>query len=197
MLTRVLPHEFYRSVCVVALLISAACVTIRVAGPEVTTVYLVRHGEKSTADVNDPNPTLTPAGRARAGALAVKLANAGVTHIISTQWMRTRETAQPLASLLGLTTEIVPSTVSGFADSTAAAVRRHRGETILVVGHSNTIASVIAALGGPRVPDLCDSEHSNLFVMKITKSPGPSLVREHYGTMDPAPDSACIAMRAK
>ena len=192
MLTRVIPHEFYRKLCVVALLFSAACLTTRPAGPEVTTVYLVRHGEKSTDIPNDPDPALTPAGRARAEALAAKLASAGVTHIISTQWTRTRETAQPLASRLGLTTQIVPTTVKGFADSTAAAVLRHRGKTILVVGHSNTIASVIAALGGPRLPDLCDSEHSNLFVMKITKSPGPSLVREHYGATDPPPDSACL-----
>lgn len=197
MLRPAITHEFYRKLCIVALLFSAACVTTQLAGPEVTTVYLVRHGEKSTADANDPNPTLTPAGRARAGALAVKLANAGVTHIISTQWTRTRETAQPLASLLGLTTEIVPTTGSDFATRTAAAVLRHRGATILVVGHSNTIASVITALGGPHLPDLCDSEHSNLFVMKITKSPGPSLVREHYGATDPAPDSTCIAMRAR
>ena len=195
MLRRVITHEFYRKICVVALLFSVACLTTRPAGPEVTTVYLVRHGEKSTEVANDPDPALTPAGRARAEALAAKLASAGVTHIISTQWTRTRETAQPLASRLGLTTQIVPTTVKGFADSTAAAVLRHRGKTILVVGHSNTIASVINALGGPRLPDLCDSEHSNLFVMKITKAPGPTLIREHYGTPDPAPDSACLKQR--
>ncbi len=197
MLTRAITHEFYRKLCVAALLFGAACVTTRPAGPEVTTVYLVRHGEKSTADANQSNPALTPAGHARAEALAAKLGNAGVTNIISTQWTRTRETAQPLASRLGLTTEIVPTTAPGFADRTAAAVLRHQGGTILVVGHSNTIAPVIAALGGPRLPDLCDSEHSNLFVMKITKSPGPTVVREHYGATDPAPDSACIAMRAR
>jgi broad specificity phosphatase PhoE len=192
MLIHAITHEFYRKLSVVALLFSAACVTTRQTDPDVTTVYLVRHGEKATAVPSDPNPALTPAGRARAEALTAKLANAGVTHIISTQWTRTRETAQPLASRLGLHMEIVPTTVSGFADSTAAAVLRHRGKTILVVGHSNTIASVIAALGGPRLPDLCDSEHSNLFVMRITKSPGPSVVREHYGATDPAPDSACL-----
>jgi broad specificity phosphatase PhoE len=192
MLRPAITHEFYRKLCTVALLFSAACVTTRPAGPEVTTVYLVRDGEKSAADANDPNPTLTAGGRARAEALAAKLRSAGVTHIISTQWTRTRETAEPLASQLGLTTEIVPTTDSDFANRTAAAVLRHRGATILVVGHSNTIASVIAALGGPQLPDLCDSEHSNLFVMKITKSPGPSLVREHYGATDPAPDSACL-----
>lgn len=193
MLKCAITHEFYRKVCIAALLFSAACVTTRQTDPAVTTVYLVRHGEKSTVVANDPNPVLTPAGRARAEALAAKLANAGVTHIISSQWTRTRETAQPLASRLGLTTEIVPTTGSALADRTAAAVLRRRGETVLVVGHSNTIASVIAALGGPRLPDLCDSEHSNLFVMRITKSPGPTIVREHYGATDPAPDSVCLA----
>ena len=197
MLRHATTPEFYRKLCIVALLFGAGCVTTKPAGPEVTTVYLVRHGEKSSADPNNPNPALTPAGRARAEALAAKLRSAGVTHIISTQWTRTRETAEPLASQLGLTTEIVPTTDSDFVNRTAAAVLRHRGATILVVGHSNTIAPVITALGGPRLPDLCDSEHSHLFVMKITKSPGPSLVREHYGATDPAPDSACIAMRAK
>jgi broad specificity phosphatase PhoE len=157
----------------------------------------VRHGEKSLAVANDPDPVLTTAGKARAAALAVTLANRGVTNIISTQWTRTRETARPLAELLGLTPEIVPSGGSAFADSTAAAVLRHKGGTILVVGHSNTIAPVIAALRGPRLPDLCDSEHSNLFVMRIGASDGPVLIREHYGAPDPAPDSACVALRAK
>jgi broad specificity phosphatase PhoE len=197
MLCHALTAEFYRKLRIVALLFVAACVTVRETAPGLTTVYLVRHGEKSTAVANDPDPVLTDAGHARAEALAAKLANVGITNIISTQWTRTRETARPLALRLGLTTEIVPTGGSAFADSTAAAVLRHRGRTILVVGHSNTIASVIAALGGPRLPDLCDNEHSNLFVMRITKSQVPMIVREHYGIPDPAPDSACIAMRAR
>lgn len=195
MLRRASTPEFYRKLCIVALLFVAGCAT-RQTVPDLTTVYLVRHGEKSTAVANDPNPALTAAGRARAEALAARLGNAGVTSIISTQWTRTRETAQPLASRLGLTTEIVPTGGSAFADSTAAAVLRHRGGTVVVVGHSNTIASVITALGGPRLPDICDSEHSSLFVMRTTKSAAPMIVREHYGSADPAPDSACTAMRA-
>jgi phosphohistidine phosphatase SixA len=197
MLRRAITHEFYRKLCIVALLFVAGCATAGKSASEVTTIYLVRHAEKSTAVANDPDPVLTSAGRARANALAVRLANAGITNVISTQWIRTRETAGPLAFLLGLAIEIVPTGGSAFADSTAAAVRRHRGGTILVVGHSNTIAPVIAALGGPRLPDLCDSEHSNLFVMRLMRSQSPTLARYHYGTTDPAPDSACTAMRAR
>lgn len=195
MLIRAITPEFYRKLAIVALLLNAACATTREPVPELTTIYLVRHGEKSTVVASDPDPVLTTAGRARAMALAVRLANAGITHVISTQWTRTRETARPLATALGLTTEIIPTGGSGFADSTAAGVFRHRGGTILVVGHSNTIGSVVAALGGPRLPDLCDSEHSYLFVMRLTKAPVPMIVREHYGAADPAPDSACLARR--
>jgi phosphohistidine phosphatase SixA len=197
MMRRSLTVEFYGKLRIVALLFIAGCATPRHPASEVTTVYLVRHGEKSTAVANDPDPVLTSAGRARANALAIRLANAGITNVISTQWTRTRETAGPLASVLGLPVEIVPTGGPAFADSTAAAVRHHRGGTILVVGHSNTIASVIATLGGPRLPDLCDSEHSNLFVMRLMRSQAPTLARYHYGATDPAPDSACVAMRAR
>lgn len=64
MLGRAITHEFYRKLSVVALLFSAACVTTRETDPGVTAVYLVRHGEKSTAVANDPDPTPTPVGRA-------------------------------------------------------------------------------------------------------------------------------------
>jgi phosphohistidine phosphatase SixA len=184
-------------VCIAALAIITGCATARPATPAVTTVYLVRHGEKSLENPADPDPALTSAGRARAAALAVLLANTGVTNVISTQWRRTLDTARPLATVLGLTTEIVPSGGPAFADSTAAAILRHRGGTILVVGHSNSLAAVIGVLGGPRFPDLCDSEYSTMFVMRIFASPPPSLVRQHYGTADPAPDSACTAMRGR
>lgn len=197
MMRRSISAEFYGKVRVAALLVIAGCATAPQTVPVVTTVYLVRHGEKSTAVANDPDPALTPAGHARAEALAERLANRGVTNIISTQWTRTRETARPLAVRLGLTPEIVASGGSAFADSTAAAVLRHPGATLLVVGHSNTIASVIAALRGPRLPDLCDSEHSNLFVMRIVGTEVPMLIRAHYGAPDPPADSACLVMRAR
>lgn len=182
--------------CIATLVVIAACATARPAVPALTTVYLVRHGEKSLENPKDPDPMLTSAGQARAAALAAMLANSGVTNVISTQWKRTLETARPLATVLGLTTEIVPSGGPAFADSTAAAIMRHRGGTIVVVGHSNSLAAVIKALGGPRFPDLCDSEYSTIFIVRILRSPPPSVIRQHYGAKDPTPDSACIAMRS-
>src|SRR5690348_2764504 len=71
------------------------------------TVILVRHGEKATDDPRDPS--LSPAGEARARALAAMLAKAGVTHLFATQYRRTQATISPLASATGLTPTLLPA----------------------------------------------------------------------------------------
>ena len=154
-------------------------------------VLLVRHAEKAAEPAGDPS--LTPAGVTRSQALAAALRDAGVTSIITTQLRRTSETAQPLAKTLGLTPEVVPTNPGGLeahVEAVAAAVRRHAGGVVLVVGHSNTIPAIIAALGGPRLPDICDPIHANLFVLQL--GPGEAhLVRSLYGAADPDPGPDC------
>lgn len=126
-------------------------------------VFLVRHAERVW---EGEDPPLTPEGAARARALAAALRDAGVTAIITTQWRRTRDTAAPLAQLINLTPEIIP-VYEGKAreniEAVAAAVRRHHDETVLVVGHI-TVTGVIAALGGPTLPTICENVFSDLFL---------------------------------
>ena len=145
-------------------------------------VILVRHAEKSAEPGNDP--PLSAAGAARAEALAVALRDAGVTAVITTQLRRTRETAQPVAASRNIVPQVIPAGgAAAHAEAVAAAVKRHGEGTVLVVGHSNTVPAIIAALGGPRLPDLCESAYSNLF----TLVPGPGdarLVRARYGPAD-------------
>jgi broad specificity phosphatase PhoE len=155
-------------------------------------VILVRHAEKAATPADDPD--LTAAGAQRAADLASALAGAQVGSIVTTQFRRTRATAAPLAQAIGRDPIIVAATpdTPAHAAAVAAAVRaRPPGEVVLVVGHSNTIPAIIAALGGPRLPDLCDGQYATLFVVGLTSS-GPSrLVRATYGAAD-APDSgAC------
>ena len=195
-------RQSYLKLSIAALAIITGCATAQQsapappAGPEVTTVYLVRHAEKSTMVPTDPDPDITSAGKRRADDLATRLGAAGVTAIIATQFKRTQETAQPLATQLGIAPEIILAGTKDHPDSVAAAVLRHRGGKILVVGHSNTLPGIIAALGGPRLPNLCDAEYSNLFVMYIPASGRVELTRQHYGARDPAPDQACQEMQA-
>jgi broad specificity phosphatase PhoE len=148
-------------------------------------VILVRHAERDTAPPRDP--VITAAGRARADALRAALANAGVTSV----FQRTRLTAGPLLDSLKLTPIVVEaaSPVSSHAEAVAAAVRaRPAGEVVLVVGHSNTIPAIVAALGGPRLADLCDTEYSKLFMLQYGRAGSPRLVVANYGAADP-PDS--------
>lgn len=196
-------RQSYLKLSIAALAIVTGCATAHQpsadppAGPGVTTVYLVRHAEKSTAVPTDPDPDITNAGKQRAKALATRFGASGVTGIIVTQFKRTLETAQPLASAIGVAPEMIPAGAKDHADSVAAAVLRHRGGKILVVGHSNTIAPIIVALGGPHMPNLCDSQYSELFVMYIPVSGRVELTRQHYGARDPAPDQACQEMQAR
>jgi phosphohistidine phosphatase SixA len=195
-------RQCYLKTSIVALAIVSACAsaqkpTLDPPPPGTTTVYVVRHGEKSTMDPNDPDPHLTDAGRRRAQALASRLGTSGITEIIVSQFKRSQETALPLASALRIDPELIPAGTQGSSDSVAAEVRRHPGGKILIVGHSNTIPGIIQALGGPRLPNLCDSEYSNLFVLYLPPSGKAELTRQHYGARNPAPDQACQEMQAR
>ena len=57
-------------------------------------VIVVRHAEKAD---QTPDTALSPKGRARAKALADLLRDAGVTHIVTSEYRRSQETAAPLA----------------------------------------------------------------------------------------------------
>jgi broad specificity phosphatase PhoE len=122
--------------------------------------------------------------------LADRLGRAGVTRIIVTDLKRTQQTAAPLAARLGITPEIIATTVPGHSDSVAATVLHHRGESILVVGHSVTVPAIIEALGGPKFPTICDSQYSDLFVVHISDAGATRVEHLHYGPAD-ALNAAC------
>ena len=160
-----------------------------------TVVILARHAEKVVPNPPDGDPELTAVGQTRAQALAEALSATGIDAVITTQWKRTRFTAQPLAEREGLTPEVVSTSgAQAHPDAVADAVRRHAGHTVLVVGHSNTVPAIIAALGGPRLPDICDSQHANLFVLVLGPGKEPALIRSRYGAPDPAPGPECAPM---
>jgi broad specificity phosphatase PhoE len=163
-----------------------------VAAAQASTVILVRHAEKAARPADDP--PLTNDGQARAKDLAAAVADAHVSTVIATQFIRTQATAKPVADAAGKTTIVVPATADpkAHADSVAAKVRAApAGSAVLVVGHSNTIPLIIAALGGPKIPDLCDGEYANMFVMQMAGSGAPRLVRAKYGISDPMGSEKC------
>ncbi len=160
--------------------------------PGSTTVYLVRHAEK--VDLRALDPSISTQGRERAKALASRLGAAGVAAILTSQFKRTQETAEPLATTIGVTPEVVPAGRVGDTDSAVAAVYRHRGKKVLVVGHSKTLPPIIHALGGPKLADICESQYSNLFIVYLPPSGPPQMVRQTYGKGDPPPEPGCSSM---
>ena len=157
----------------------------------VTTVILVRHAERAGDAASDP--VLSPAGDVRAQALAHALAFTRLTGIVTTQARRTQLTAAPTAQAAHLTPVVVPTGTPAHPRAVADTVRsRFAGGTVLVVGHSNTVAGIVRALGGPQLPDLCDTEFATLFVLTLRAGAEPSLVRSRYGPEDPPPGAACL-----
>jgi broad specificity phosphatase PhoE len=120
----------------------------------------------------------------------------GVSVIITTQLQRTRQTAAPLAEAQGITPVAVntQSDVARHATDVASAVRQHAGKTVLVVGHSNTVPAIVAALGGPKFPDLCEPEYDALITMVLDAEGGVRTVRARFGAATPV-DTACASMR--
>jgi broad specificity phosphatase PhoE len=73
------------------------------------TLYVVRHahaGSRSAWDGPDSRRPLSKKGRKQAAALAAVLAEAGITHLLSSPAARCTETLDPVADLLAL--EVIP-----------------------------------------------------------------------------------------
>jgi len=177
----------------------SAILEARSQAESTTLVVLVRHAERAPDPGDDP--PISEIGKARARALAETLTPANVGAVVTTSRRRTTETAQPLLDARGLVPEIV-SVDSGLAAQVAnvtAAVRRHRGAVVLVVGHSNTVPAIVHALGGPPLSDLCDTSFSTMFVMELPGDAAsgteraPRLIRTHYGAPDPPGADDCVA----
>lgn len=155
-------------------------------------VVLVRHAEAGGEPENDP--PLTDRGLARAAALAQALEDAAIAAVVVSPLARTRLTAEPLSERLGHA-PIVAGIGGGLEEHVAAVAQavheQTDGAAVLVVGHSNTIPRIIAALGGPELRDLCHWEFSRLFVLVVGGTRSGRLVTASYGEPDEARDDGC------
>ena len=166
----------------------AAALLLSVLAPaalaQTTVVILVRHGEREDAS---QDPGLSTAGQARASALVDVVKDAGVTAIYHTQYRRTRDTAAPVAAALHIEmTEIGPKQGEAAAAHAAAVAAdillKHAGSTVLVVGHSNTVPLIAAALGVKDPPAIAETEYSRVYtVVKQDGQPG-RLIVSRYGS---------------
>lgn len=148
------------------------------AAKEPTTVILVRHAEKAGPSGDVP---LSDAGIARGQELARVLADANVRAIYVTQFVRTQQTAVAIAKATGLT-PVVVTVNADYAKAIAAQVAEHAGETLLVVGHTNTIPDVMRQLGIADAPSIAETEFDDLFIVTLTDG-AAKLTRLRYGAV--------------
>lgn len=144
-----------------------------------TTILLVRHADRQgSADA------LSPAGTARAQDLARVLEKSGISAIYTSEAARTQQTAAPTASVLGITPTAVSS--ADVAGLVAAIRGSHAGQTVLVVGHSNTVPQIIAEFGGPAVA-IGETEYDNFFLLTLCRCRWQSvkLTNLQYGAASP------------
>lgn len=140
----------------------------------------MRHAEKDLTAKKDP--PLTPAGEARAKALAEHLAEIEVLTVHSTDTLRTRSTGAPTARAKQLQLQIYDG------GKPAEMLQALKGEpgVHLVVGHSNTVPSLVEAVGGEPGPTIDEWVEFDRLVSVVIDGEKPvTTKRSRYGGKNP------------
>jgi phosphohistidine phosphatase SixA len=146
-----------------------------------TTVIVIRHAEKQLGSIADP--PLTAAGEARAELLGQMFGDAKapghIDAIYVSPALRNRQTAAPLAAQLGIEEAVAP------ADDPRALARRalheHHGDRVLIVGNSDTIPEIVAALSGnPHIPEIGAQEYGTMYIVTVPRIGHANLLRLNY-----------------
>lgn len=183
--TRLQRRPFLMPIWLMALTALATLVVLLDAGwlwftADSTVVVVVRHAEKIVGAGEDP--PLSEAGEARAALLARMFGDAQragrIDAIYAQPDQRSRLTAAPLAARLGLTVMDAPA-----GDPRRLARRvlsEHPGGRILIVGHSDTVAAIAAALSGAGIPPLDGADYGTLYIVTVPRFGHANFLRIAY-----------------
>jgi phosphohistidine phosphatase SixA len=132
------------------------------------TVILLRHAEKDiSATADKTNPDLSPEGRLRAQRLVKTIKKYKPDVIYSSDFLRTRLTAAPLAEKRKRPIEIYDHKK---LDELAALIMNGKGKRILVVGHNTTTPALANLLiKQDKYKALDESEYGKIWIIKIRK----------------------------
>ncbi len=145
------------------------------AADEPLVVFLVRHAEKVDSS---EDPQLTEAGRERAALLARTLRDAHIERVHSSDYVRTRDTAAPAATLTRTEVQLYDA---GDIPALVAKLKATGGRH-LVVGHSNTTPEAVKLLGGdPGSPIEESNDYDRLYVVTVGTDGVASTVLLRFG----------------
>jgi broad specificity phosphatase PhoE len=145
-----------------------------------TTVIVIRHAEKDSADTVDPK--LSVAGMERAQLLA-RMFGAGdgpgrLDAIYVSNTLRSKLTAEPLAQRLHLPLSIAAGDGKALA---RRALREHAGGRVLIVAHLDTLPAIVASLSGiDDIPPLAAEDYGLIYVVTVPRIGHANLLRLSY-----------------
>jgi 2,3-bisphosphoglycerate-dependent phosphoglycerate mutase len=162
---------------------NSMAVLAQITADSLTTIILVRHAEKELD--GSKNPALTKDGVVRAIELAYMLRDEPVAAVFSTDYERTLKTAEPTAEFHELPIQkYLPQNQDLFLENV---LRKYRGKTVLIVGHSNTVPVMLNILTSENYWKIKDYMYNDLFIVTgIRKGEGKTLHLK-YGKMSEPP----------
>lgn len=154
-------------IALISLFLCSSCAEHAEKKEDVSTYYLIRHAEKDRTDKTNKNPNLNDAGLVRAQNWGVHFKDIKFDAIYSTEYNRTKQTALPTAEAKNLDIQFYnPSDIN-----IEAFIEKTKGQTVLVVGHSNTTPKFVNdLLNQEKYEDISDDNNANLYIVTISKS---------------------------
>ena len=159
--------------------LTAMAISLFLFSCETTSYFIVRHAEKETNTMTSDVP-LSASGQERAIQLKNVLQSESVKHIFSTNYLRTRSTAEPIRTASGTT--ILLYDTRDTLDRFIEMLKKISDGNVLIVGHSNTVDDIVNKLTGETKisGDLPDNAYGDLFVVK-RRGNKYSYERKHFG----------------
>lgn len=135
---------------------------------ELFTIYLVRHSEKDLTSNTPSNPPLSVCGEERSENLSNFLRDVELDVIYSSDYIRTKNTAKPIATSKGLEiSEYNPRELEDFSK-----LLMDRKQDALVVGHSNTTGVLAGLLVGEEIGAFDEAIYDRVYQVIIYKNSG-------------------------
>lgn len=128
-----------------------------------TTYYFIRHAEKVD---NSQNPDLSEKGLERAKLWNEIFSKVTFDEIYSTDYKRTKQSASSIAANQSIKVQIYdPKSIVR-----TEFLKKTRGKTVLIVGHSNTTPSFVNQIINQNIyTDIEDKTFGNLYIVAINR----------------------------
>ncbi len=138
-----------------------------------TTWIVLRHAER-----NGKLDELSAQGQRRSEQVKQLGELLNVSAIYTTNFQRTRNTVSPLAAEL----KIEPIEYSDITESWLSSIQeKHRGQTVLIVGHSNTAGIIAGKLAKTEGRMLKEDEYNAIFLVTTTPDSPPHYIELRFG----------------